>query len=222
MIKVRRRAIVLASIAGLMAFAAVPVVHSETVVMPPTAEFATIDVRLMNETLAVLAAGSSDDRSRAIEQVKANPERYAPPVLYAMSQRLFQAGEKDEGAFWFYAGQLRARFDANLCLDASARSAVGVLNRQYGLSINQYMFANLEKLEALVPHVVEWDRKTPHAYDHRWINLHGMSAARSTLGDDKETEALSVPKESWPAIEERTRVEYLSGFNQALAQMKKK
>lgn len=43
------------------------------------------------------------------------------------------------------------------------------------------MFKRLTKLEELVPKVVEWDRKTPYNYDHRWINLHGMDAMLSGL-----------------------------------------
>jgi len=41
------------------------------------------------------------------------PENYAPPVFYALSEALLVRGEKDDAAFWFYAGQIRTRFDAH-------------------------------------------------------------------------------------------------------------
>ena len=133
-----------------------------------------------------------------------------------------ERGKKDEAAFWFYAGQLRARFDANRCADASARAAPGALNARYGPPINKYAFGDLAKLEALVPKVVEWDRKTPHNYDHRWINLHGMEAMMSGLSGDKNAERkpLSLPNEQWDKIAEDTRKGYLKDFKDLIAQFK--
>jgi hypothetical protein len=72
---------------------------------------------------------------------------------------LVQKGDKDEGAFWFNAGQLSAHIDANRCADRSARQAVSLLNNPYGPLISQYTFDNLSMLEALIPKVVEWDRE---------------------------------------------------------------
>ena len=138
---------------------------------------------------------------------------------------MFQDGKKDEGAFWFYAGQLRARFDANRCADVSARQAVGVLNQTYGSLINQYALQDIPKLESLVSRVIEWDKVTPHNYDHRWINLHGMNAMMSGLSSKDAPAApatLSLPKDQWDSIAEKTRDHYLSGFKQAMASMKNK
>jgi hypothetical protein len=206
---------------GVFAFAT-----ADTKTATPKGEYAQIDTRLANETIQTLAKGTPGDKQKTIENIKAKPENYAPPVFYVLSNVLFQDGQKDEGAFWFYAGQLRARFDANRCADSSARQAVGVLNQNYGSLINQYTFQDISKLELLIPKVVEWDRKTPHSYDHRWINLHGMGAMMSSLGtkndSDKTQTALSLPKEQWDAIAEKTRADYLSSFKEAMAQMKSK
>jgi hypothetical protein len=189
----------------------------------PQGQFAEIDTRLANETIAILSKGSAADQQSAIQRIKESPQDFAPPVFYALSHVLFERGDKDEAAFWFYAGQLRGRFDANLCTDSSARQAIAVLNQKYGRPINQYMFQDVPKLEALIPRIVEWDRRTPYNYDHRWINLHGMNAVMSGLDDKPHVEApsaMSAPKEQWEDIAEKTRTDYLSGFNQALAQMK--
>ena len=62
----------------------------------------------------------------ALERVRAAPERFQPPVLYAMSQVLFKAKLYHEAAFWFYAGQLRARFDVNRSTDPTTRQALGI------------------------------------------------------------------------------------------------
>lgn len=215
----------LASIAALfsIAFAWLIPATADTKPIAPSGIYAQIDTRLANETIQSLSGGRPDDRSKAIDAIIANPENYAPPVFYALSHTLFSDGKKDDALFWFYAGQLRARFDANRCSDASAGQAVGVLNQKYGPQINQYAFQDISKLEALIPRVVDWDRKTPHKYDQRWINLHGMNAVLASLEakkSDDQQPSLSLPSENWEAIAEKTRSEYLSGFKEAMAQVK--
>jgi hypothetical protein len=190
-------------------------------VLQPKGEFAQIDTRLANETIEVLAEGSAEEQQRTIQRIKDQPENFASPVFCVLSNALFQRGEKDDAAFWFYAGQLRARFDANRCADATARQAVSELNRRFGPAINQYAFEDVPKLEALIASVVEWDRRTPHRYDHRWINLHGMAAMMSGLGGKSgASPGLSAPDEEWEKIAEKTRTDYLNGFRRAIAQRK--
>lgn len=182
-----------------------------------------IDTRLANQAIHILIKGTPEQKRELFESIKARPEIYAPPVFYVLSHVLFQDGQKDEGAFWFYAGQLRARFDANRCAEASARQAVAVLNRSYGFLINQYVVHDIPKLESLISTVVEWDRKTPYHYDHRWINLHGLHAVLSGLEGKSVAatpDALSVPEDQWDAIAEQTRADYLRGFQHATARMK--
>ncbi len=216
-----RRVTLFAAAASLIACLIVPhAAFAETIIVPRTGEYARIDVRLLNETLQILTNGSAGEKAKAIEAIKATPALYAPPVFYALSKVVFDEGNKVEGAFWFYVGQLRARFDANRCADVSARQAVAVLNQRYGPLINKYTFANLEILEGLVPRVLEWDKLTPHKYDHRWINIHGMGAILTGMDGDDKKAALSLPEPQWAEIKEKTRSDYLRGFQQALAEMK--
>lgn len=214
------------SLAILLGVPANHAVRADTTIVEPKGEYAKIDVRLTKETMEILAKApaAAAERQKAIEKIKASPDKYAPPVFYALSQALFQEGKKDAAVFWFYTGQLRARFDANRCADGSARQAVAVLNNQYGTPIDQYTSQDIPKLEALVPRVVKWDRKTPHHYDHRWINLHGMGAMLKGLGannPDSKSDPLSLPKEQWSEISEKTRADYLAGFKEAMVQVKK-
>ncbi|MBN1595846.1 ankyrin repeat domain-containing protein [candidate division FCPU426 bacterium] len=200
-----------------------PAETSHLKVVTPIGEYAKIDVGHCNEMMKTLIQGSGAEKQAAIAEVTAKPDQFNPAVFYALSNALFQEGRKDEGAFWFYAGQLRARYDANRCHDISARQAVGVLNQSFGSEINQYMFQDTVKLEKCIGRVLEWDRKTPHHYDHRWINLHGMGAIISGLGNTEAaqfSEPLSMPEEEWDQIAEKTRAEYLEGFKLALDEMK--
>jgi len=194
------------------------------VAVAPRGEYATIDTRLATETIQALTNGSAEDRQKAIDQIKAAPDKYAPPVLYALGSVLFQDGKKDEGSFWFLAGFLRAAFDAARCADLSAREAVAVLTQQYDKPIKQYLLQDLDKLQALVLQAIEWDRSTPYHYDHRWINLHGMDAIISGLdvaASPSPSPPLSLPKEQWDDIAEKTRAEFLAGFQSIVASRKK-
>lgn len=195
---------------------------AENVVVGRVGAYAQIDTRQIVATMQVLAAGTAEDQAKLIAAVRTDAQDYAPPTFYALSKALFDEGHKEEGAFWFYAGQLRGRFDANRCTDASAAQAIAALNDRYGEPINQYMFKDLPKLEALIAKVVEWDRKTPHHYDPHWINLSGMKAMTDSMsGKSTATLAsMSAPQSQWAQIEEQTRAEYLAGFKSALAEFK--
>jgi hypothetical protein len=197
--------------------------QAKDIILPTTGVYKEIDTSGAREIIKQLVSNSPAEQEAAIKAIETSPDKYAPPVFYKLSSVLFIKGNRERAAFWFYAGQLRGRYDANRCADISARSAIAVMNQQFGGLINQYMFAHLDKLEKLVPEVIAFDKKTAHNYDHRWINLHGMGAIQTSLGDEKtQTEALSLPKAQWAAIEEQTRRDYLVGFKEALKQAKER
>lgn len=204
---------------------------AEDIIVKPTGEYASIDTSDTKNAMTRLQSHDKAERTAIIAAIKEHPDKFTPPVFYVMSNVIYNDAKedtaaKDEAAFWFYAGQLRGRYDANRCADTSARAAIGVLNTQFGGPINRYMFlqSNLSKLEALIPKVVQWDKDTPHNYDQRWINLHGMGAMMSGMGADSEGKqqkpVLSLPESEWNAIAEKTRDDYLKGFSEAMQQLK--
>lgn len=203
---------------------------AKDIVVESTGEYAKIDTALLKEAMTKLRSADKAVRLQEIAEIKAHADKYAPPVFYLMSNVIFNDADKadtsakDDAAFWFYAGQLRGRFDANRCADKSARSGIAVLNMEYGGPINRYMFmqSDLDKIENLVPEVVEWDKTTPHNYDQRWLNLHGMNAMITSLDseDQAKNNPLSLPQSEWEAIAEKTRADYIAGFNDALKELK--
>ena len=178
--------------------------------------YAEIDTSNAIDTIRLLSDKNDNIVSKTIVSIKENSENFAPPVLYELSRALFSLNKKDEAAFWFYAGQLRARFDADRCPDISARQAVSVLNQEYGTPINQYAFQDISKFESIIHSVVEWDRATPHNYDHRWINLHGLDATLSAMGEPSNNTSLSLPTEQWEEIAENARKKYLENLEKVL------
>ncbi len=168
----------------------------------------------LNKTMTIFSQGSNSQKNSLITKIKAHPEKYAPPVFYALSDVLFKT-DKKAAMFWFYAGQLRARYDANRCTDVSAGAAIGSLNYSFGLQINQYAFKNLDQLKSTIEEVIKFDKKTPHKYDQRWINFHGMAAF------DKNNKMTSKPRSEWEAIEQKTRDDYFKDFQNAIKQLEK-
>lgn len=182
--------------------------------------YSDINTVLQDRTVNMLLGKHEIDFNNAILSIKKNPENYSPPVLYELSKKLFSLNQKHEAAFWFYAGQLRARFDANRCTDISARQVVAEICQKSGTQINQYAFQDLLKFETLITRVIEWDRSTPHNYDHRWINLYGLDALRFYKREPVSNTSLSLPVEQWEAIAENTRRNYLEMFRETLQQAK--
>lgn len=209
-------------LAGLIGLSLVVAAYGADIPLAPTGEYAKIDTRLARDTIQALTKGSAAQQDQVVAAVLKSPKDYAPPVFYALSSVLFAKGRKDDAEFWFYSGQLRARYDANRCADGSAADEVGILNDQYGSDINKYAFLDLDALQKTVTRVIAWDKATPHDYDGRWINLYGMNAALASLnkGAAADAQPLSLPENRWGQIAEMTRRDYQDGFNDALAKMK--
>jgi len=183
----------------------------------PPQIYQDIDVRVSNDAVKALRSEKGKKQEAVEMAIMAKPENFNPPVLYTLSSVLFEQGKKDDAVFWFYAGQLRGRIDANICEDKTARAAIDALNKKFGPPINKYAFTNLSVLTNTVERVLTWEEKTPCNYDRRWINLLGMNAITSNADS-----ALSAPQNQWEIIRKRTRDEYASEFHKALAEYLKR
>jgi len=104
-----------------------------------------------------------DRRQAAIQQVRAAPGRYTPRTLLALSDSL---KDEQERAFWELAAIVRATVDLPSC--GFQPSQVGVAE-WLGLSEVRNPSSPESVWRALMPSVVDWDRKTPREYDPYWI-----------------------------------------------------
>jgi hypothetical protein len=159
-----------------------------------------------------------------VDSIEHNANYYAPPVLYYLSHFLFLSNKMNEAIYWFYVAQLRARYDVNRCTDKTATATA--YNSNFGPDINQYAFTHIDSLEKIIPKVVDYVRSNEEHYDQRWINLTGMQAMITSLGDNanngKDEKKLSFDKSEWPAIKEKTINDYYGDFKTAMANLKKK
>lgn len=164
------------------------------------------ELRLVDDLMGI---DLTQAQARAVDKVLATPERYSPVALYATARALFITGRKDEAARWFYSAQVRARFDATRCPDRSARQATTILTQRFGPPINRYAFQSPERLKTAVHAALAWDRATPHHYNHRWIDYHGIGS----MDPDTPT------PDTWDAVAERVRQQYLKSLEEALVKL---
>lgn len=186
--------------------------QTQTKEIKPKGVFKEIDVARHNEAIEILNGKNKKLKQQTVDSILKNPNFFNPPVIYALSRELFNQDKKDDAMYWFYVAQLRVRYDANLCMDNSAKQAVSVLNGEYGPDINKYAFQDIDKLEKTVTKVVDFVRANEENYDHRWINLHGMDAVLSGMDDNAEKKDLSQPKDKWTEIKKKTLDDYYNGF----------
>ena len=184
----------------------------QNIELKPKGIFSEISVEKQNNAINVFQGKDKKLKLQLIDSILSKPNDYNPPVLYALANELFSQNKKDDAVFWFYTAQLRARYNANLCMDNTAKQAVSILNNTYGPDINKYAFKDIEKLEKIVMKVIDFVRSNNENYDPRWINLHGMWAIESGLSDTVETRELSKPKEEWETIKKKTIDDYYNGF----------
>jgi hypothetical protein len=204
----------------ILLFITVSVFGQQTHTLESKGTFKEIDLTTETRILGLLLDSNYQGKSALIDSVKKVVNKCCPPVVYGLAYALFTEGKKSEGAYWFYVAQLRARYDKNRCNDATA-SAVNY-NQAFGPLINEYAFQNVDTLEKVASRAIEFVKNNNEEYDQRWINLSGMDAISTSLKNDSDTKPLSLPESEWPAIKAKTIEEYLSGFQQALAELRKK
>lgn len=132
--------------------------YSQTQTKIVTSSIDTKDIEKSNKMLELLSSKNKKKKQAAIDSILANPNLYNPTVTYALSNLLLEQDKKNDAMFWFYLSQVRARVDANICKDNSAKQAVSILNMTFGPAINKIAFLNLDTLKVIVDKVVAFSK----------------------------------------------------------------
>lgn len=100
----------------------------------------------------------------AAEEIVNKPDTLKEPLqLFSPAAVLFQHGKKDEAVFWFYAAQLRVRYQ--LAFENGDRGQLlSVMVMTVGPRINNHAFQDVANLNRILDRVLEWDKKTPNPY----------------------------------------------------------
>lgn len=89
-----------------------------------------------------------------------------PLSLFSPAAVLFQQGKKDDAVFWFYAAQLRTRYQ--LAFENGDRGQLlMIMMMTVGAPINNYAFQDVSNLNRILDKVLEWDKRTPNPFMER-------------------------------------------------------
>lgn len=120
--------------------------------------------------LAVLCAPGRAWADRALEQAVAAKDPKAvqrvireaatvePLLLMQAAFALLESGQRDQAVFWFYAGQLRARYWPTL--QGENAQILTILLMTIGEQVNAQAFRDIPALVKTLDAVVAWDEKT--------------------------------------------------------------
>ena len=105
------------------------------------------------DRLAAVARGVNEP----LEDLLRHVEHAHPVAMMFLAKRLFDAGRRDEGVFWFYVAQLRWRALLYQTPDHNGQSHFQRLFEQIGPAINPYAFQDLPAFYNMINAVLAWD-----------------------------------------------------------------
>lgn len=167
---------------------------SDFVFVEPEGIYAKIDVQKDVDALKVFSFGKPEEKKELAKKIRDNLGDYAPPVLLALSAYDVNTGNIKDGALLFNLAEIRLLIDR---LSASADNSLGdvydLMGYQYFESIqkslnNKKTVTTFETdVKQSFAEAVDLDKKTPRAYDQRWIYLLGINVYTTSLksADDK-------------------------------------
>ena len=93
-----------------------------------------------------------------------NPDMLKEPLeLFKPAFVLFLNGKKDDAVFWFYAAQLRVRYQ--LVFEKGDRGQLlSIMMMTVGAPINNYAFQDISNLNRILDRVLAWDKNTPNPF----------------------------------------------------------
>lgn len=100
----------------------------------------------------------------AAEEFIKNPDMLKEPLeLFNPALVLFLHGKKDDAVFWFYAAQLRVRYQ--LAFEKGDRGQLlAIMLMTVGQIINNYAFQDVSNFGRILDRVLEWDKKAPNPF----------------------------------------------------------
>jgi len=81
-----------------------------------------------------------------------------PTEMFTPALVLFQGGQKDEALFWFYAAQLRARYQI-IFQQGGRGQLLQVMVGAVGAPIDNYGLSDTQKMRRTLDRVLEWDAR---------------------------------------------------------------
>jgi hypothetical protein len=89
-----------------------------------------------------------------------------PVAMFIPAYTLFRNGRKEDALFWYYAAQLRARYQ--IVFENGDRAQVmAAMMMTIGESISQFALLDFRNAQRTIDRVLAWDQSTPNAWRDR-------------------------------------------------------
>jgi hypothetical protein len=116
---------------------------------------------------ALLASSKREDILAVRDIVVADPKTVTPMTMMVLAVRLYDVGERDEAAFWFYAAKDRMLILTEVAVPnaaplAQALDAVRSFSTLAGPVINGYAFCDLKNQQAIRARALDWVAANPY------------------------------------------------------------
>ena len=134
--------------------------------------------------LSVPSAGAQDFRSIPTQELIASAAQMHPAGYFALADRLFRDGRREDAARWLYVGQIRYRFHlaANPGAPQSGDPALfASLMESVGRPINEYAGGNVDGWLAAIDAALAWDAANPNGFTSKSAHAGELAATRSGL-----------------------------------------
>lgn len=171
--------------------------HREIEKRPPTTDFASISrsfyVGQLNEDVDYqkelsLRLTSADTKDPSLQQeLLSKRNDLPPPFLYDLAEYTFDTDPK-AAVGWYSLGRIRARLDAALCTDTTARQGIAYLAGR-APRVAAYIRANPKEAGAIGLEVLAGDEVLKSRASPWWICSHGVRAISNALRDAMGAEA---------------------------------
>lgn len=154
----------------------------------------------------LLTSSDKNSLTGVLKEIENNPELVPPRALFYAASALAQRGDMEQAALYYYAAQLRARFDAQRFPDddkASPHRAIGHLSLEVGTLISPWAMENAQRLKGVMVRVKDWDQRTAYSYDPGY------------------TPKVQISFEEWPKLLEKERELYFAQTQKLLGALQK-
>ena len=110
---------------------------------------------------AAALATAKDAETEPLDTLIADAPHEHPLAMMVLAHRLFEAGRKDEGVFWFYLGQLRWRAYLAADPDDSESQMFGQLFQTWAPTFSEYAGGDIAAMLRMFQAVLDWDAAHP-------------------------------------------------------------
>lgn len=116
--------------------------------------------------------------SEAAQNILLNADHSKPLLLMNVASHLMKVNRRDEAVFWFYAGQLRARYSPEFQGENKQLIPIFVM---IGEQINRHAQKDILGMEQTIQRVLTWDDQTFNV----WAKAHARNPSDEKLASDR-------------------------------------